>query len=218
MKFIIIGKYEVTVGEFRHFVEATGYKTEGEKIGGCWSYKGGNWSQHKELNWRNPGFTQTERHPVVCVSWNDATAYAQWLSEQTGHSYRLPTEAEWEYAVRAGSETKYFFGNNEKQLSKYAWYQKNAKGKTHPVGKKLANAYGLHDILGNVWEWVYDQYGDYSVEEQINPQGPDTGFERVVRGGTWLHGAGYCRSANRYGVVSSASLYYLGFRLARTYP
>jgi formylglycine-generating enzyme required for sulfatase activity len=100
-----MGRYEVTVAEFRQFVNATGYRTDAEKQGSCWGEKGYNWR-------KPPRFSQTDTHPVVCVSWNDATAYTNWLSEQTGHTYRLPTEAEWEYAARAGTETKYWWGND----------------------------------------------------------------------------------------------------------
>ena len=107
-----IGKYEVTVGQFKNFVKAAKYKTEAEESGGCYSWTGSEWKQDAGKNWRNPGFSQTDEHPVVCVSWNDAMAYVDWLSKQTGKTYRLPTEAEWEYAARAGTTTARYWGDD----------------------------------------------------------------------------------------------------------
>ncbi len=151
-----MGKYEVTKGEFQKFVDATKYQTEAEKGDGCDSWTDSEWKTKKEFSWRNVGFTQTENDPVVCVSWNDTQEYAKWLSKKEGKSYRLPTEAEWEYAARAGAKTKYSFGNEESKLEDYAWYSSNSGSKTHPVGQKKPNAFGLYDMLGNVWEWVND--------------------------------------------------------------
>jgi formylglycine-generating enzyme required for sulfatase activity len=152
---------------------------------------------------------------VVCVRWNDAVAYCEWLSEQTGEQYSLPSEAEWEYACRASSETVYFFGDDEKQLEDYAWYSENSEGRTHPVGEKQANPWGLYDIYGNVWEWVQDWYERYSEEPQHNPSGPETGAFRIDRGGSWYSGSDYCRSASRDYWNDPADRGYLGFRLAR---
>ncbi|MCP4695932.1 MAG: formylglycine-generating enzyme family protein, partial [Gammaproteobacteria bacterium] len=190
-----IGKYEVTFAEYDLFAKAAGMEKPNDR-----------------------GWGRGNR-PVINVSWHDATAYAKWLSDQTGHAYRLPTEAEWEYAARAGSETAYAFGNDENRLGEYAWFYKNAGKKTHRVGKKKANAWGLYDMHGNVWEWVRDWYGNYPAEAQTNPTGPDTGSRQVVRGGSWLNDARYCRSAYRNawsGPVNRDSG--TGFRLARTYP
>ena len=211
-----IGRCPVTVGEFRRFVDAKGYRTEAEREDGAYVWDGKNWGKKSDANWRNPYFTQDDRHPVVCISWNDAVAYCEWLSEQTGEDYSLPTEAEWEYACRASSETAYFFGNDEKPLEDYAWYSKNAEGRTHPVGEKRANPWGLHDISGNVWEWVRDWYGDYSSEPQHNPSGPESGASRVCRGGGWGDGAdilpfGVSRPLGRPASRGN----HLGFRLAR---
>jgi formylglycine-generating enzyme required for sulfatase activity len=180
-----IGQYPVTVGDFRRFVEATGYQTEAEREGGARVWDGKEWRQQADANWRNPYFSQNDHHPVVCISWNDATAYCEWLSEQTRESYSLPAEAEWEYACRASSETVYCFGNDERLLEDYAWYSKNSEGKTHSVGQKRANQWGLYDMHGNVWEWVRDWFGNYSSEPQSNPSGPELGSGRVFRGGGW---------------------------------
>ena len=209
-----IGRYPVTVGEFRRFVARNGLSNRSGT--GRWrqvyDVKVG---QKADANWRNPYFPQKDDHPVVCISWNDAAAYCEWLSEQTGERYSLPTEAEWEYACRASSETAYCFGDDEKRLGDYAWYSKNSEGKTHPVGQKRANDWGLCDMHGNVWEWVRDWHGAYSKEPQQNPSGPETGFLRVVRGGSWVRGAESCRSAVRYGIDPDVRRHYLGFRLAR---
>jgi formylglycine-generating enzyme required for sulfatase activity len=210
-----IGRNPLTVGEFRRFVEATSYKTEAEQRDGAYVYDGIDWDKKSDANWRNPYFPQDDNHPVVCISWNDAIAYCEWLSEQTGERYSLPTEAEWEYACRAASETAYCFGDDEELLGDYAWYSKNAEGKTHPVGEKLPNNWQLYDMHGNVWEWVQDWLGGYSKEPQYNPSGPESGSDRVIRGGGWVFDAENCRSAYRYGGGPGDRGYYLGFRLAR---
>ncbi len=210
-----IGRYPVKVGEFRRFANATGYRTEAERAGGVWVWDGKEWGQKADANWRNPYFPQEDAHPLVCVSWNDAVAYCEWLCEQTGERYSLPTEAEWEYACRASSETAYCFGDDEQRLEDYAWYWKNAGGKTHPVGEKRANRWGLNDLHGNVWEWVRDWYGAYSEDSQQNPSGPETGSSRVIRGGAWNYDAENCRSASRNRDDTGHRDHYLGFRLAR---
>jgi len=162
---------------------------------------------------------------VIGVSWYDATAYADWLSQQTGKQYRLPTEAEWEYAARAGTTTKYWWGNTASH--EYANYGADeccsglAKGKdrwkyTAPVGSFEPNPFGLYDTVGNVWEWVQDIYSRdyYSNSLSSNPTGPSTGSYRVFRGGGWYNTAPYCRAAFRIG-VSPDGRYDLGFRLLR---
>jgi formylglycine-generating enzyme required for sulfatase activity len=186
-----IGQYPVTFEEYDRFREAT--------------------SREKPSDW---GWGRGTR-PAIDVSWEDAAAYCEWLSQQTGVRYRLLTEAEWEYACRAGSATRYSFGDDEPLLGDYAWYSENAESKTHPVGEKKPNAWGLYDLHGNVWEWVQDWYGDYSKESQTNPSGPEQGSGRVFRGGSWGRGAGACRSASRYGNDPGYRSGHLGFRLAR---
>ena len=210
-----IGKYPVTVGDFQRFVDAKGYQTEAEREGGAFVYDGKEWGEKSDANWRNPYIIQAEDHPVVCISWNDAVAYCEWLCEQTGEHYELLTEAQWEYACRAGSDTRYCHGNDEQQLEQYAWYSKNAEGSTHLVGKKPANAWQLYDMHGNVWEWVRDCFEDYSGEPQSNPSGPASGSIRVFRGGGWDDDADYCRSAYRLSDDPGNRYGNLGFRLAR---
>src|SRR5262249_22191884 len=159
------GIHPVTRGQFRPFVEATGYQTEAEtdwKGAWGWDEAHENWVQDPKFTWRRPGFDQKDDHPVVNVSWNDASAFCDWIAEKEGVHYRLPTEAEWEYACRAGSKTRYSFGDDDKSLGKYAWYSANSGGKTHQVGAKRANDFRLYDMHGNVWEWCRDWYaGDY---------------------------------------------------------
>jgi len=210
-----MGIYPVTVGDFKRFVDKVGYKTEGERDGkGAYGWTGKEWKQDAKITWRNPGFTQTAQDPVVCVSWNDAESYCQWLSEVEGKSYRLPTESEWEYGCRAGSRTAYCFGEDEARLSEYAWYYGNSVSTTHPVGQKAPNAWGLYDMHGNVWEWCSDWYGDYPSGTVTDPTGASTGSCRVGRGGSWRNEAALCRSADRFRCAPSSRGSYLGFRLA----
>jgi formylglycine-generating enzyme required for sulfatase activity len=155
--------------------------------------------------------------PVINVSWEDATAYAQWLSEQTGQDYRLPTEAEWEYAARAGSTTAYSFGDDPSRLDVYAWFDSNSGKKTHPVGQKQPNDWGLYDMYGNVWEWCQDRYGEYPSSPVTDPMRTGEGTTRMLRGGSWRSGARSCRSANRrYFWPDDRSNLIFGFRLSRS--
>jgi formylglycine-generating enzyme required for sulfatase activity len=206
----------VTKGEFKRFVDATGYLTEAEQGDGCFSFKTGKYE--KDLSWRGSGVEQETTSPVACVSWNDAMDYINWLNEQTGKTYRLLTEAEWEYAARAGSEAAYTFGSDVKQLDAYAWYSGNSGGKAHPVGKKKPNRWGLYDMHGNIWEWVNDWYAEdyYKNSPQDNPTGPEKGVYRVLRGGSWFDNPTYVRSAGRSRGSPAYRLDGVGFRLART--
>jgi len=156
----------------------------------------------------NQGWGRGNR-PVINVSWNDAVAYAEWLSKKTGQTWRLPTEAEWEYAAKGGQETTYA-GDN---LDNVAWYSSNANGTTHPVQQKTANGYGLYDMSGNVWEWCADWYGTYNTGSQTNPQGASTGSLRVLRGGSWGSGATDCRVAFRSYVTPGSRDGTCGFRV-----
>lgn len=220
VKAFYLARYEVTVAEFRQFVEATGYITDAERerrgggVDGCLPGR-------PETNWRNPGFTQTDRHPVVCVSTSDARAYILWLNKKTGKRYRLPTEAEWEYAARAGSTAKYSFGRrgadwclhvnaadqsykNAFPNEKYGYACDDGHAYTAPVGSYPANKWGLHDMYGNVWEMTgdcwHDSYkgapadGSAWLEDDC-----DTG---VIRGSGW--------DGNPFNLQA-------GFRLFRSY-
>lgn len=165
----------------------------------------------------NPSKFKGRTNPVEQVSWNDAQEFVRRLNAKEGHNrYRLPTEAEWEYAARAGSTTAYSFGDDAGELGAYAWYAGNSGNKTHPVGQKRANAWGLHDMHGNVYEWVQDWYGNnyYRSSPDTDPRGPSLGEFRVLRGGSWIGGAGDCRSASRSNDRPGNRRDYIGFRLA----
>jgi len=175
--------------------------------------------QYELVMRENPSHFKGEQNPVEQVSWNDAVAFCQKLSalpeeKAAGRVYRLPTEAEWEYACRAGTTTAYSFGNNESELDQYAWYLKKSDSSTHPVGQKKANPWGLYDMHGNVWEWCQDLYGDYPSGAVTNPEGASRGFSRVFRSGGWCNGAAVCRSAVRREGFSGNPYNFVGFRLA----
>ena len=175
--------------------------------------------EYERVMGSNPSRFKGERHPVESVSWDDVMAYIERLNSlaeevNLGRRYRLPTEAEWEYACRAGSGTAYFFGDEESRLGDYAWYGSNSARRTHPVGQKKPNAWGLHDMHGNVWEWCLDWDGDYPNSAVTDPSGPIDGSRRVFRGGGWGSGAASCRSASRSRDDPSYRYSSLGFRLA----
>jgi sulfatase modifying factor 1 len=159
-------------------------------------------------------------YPASHVSWNDAVAYCKKLSEKEGKTYRLPTEAEWEYACRAGAQTTWSFGDDEKVLGDYAWYEENAwdidEEYAHQVGIKKPNAFGLYDMHGNVFEWCHDYFeGDYYKQSpEKDPTGPASGSFRVLRGGSWYDGARNARSASRNG-SDAGNHGSVGFRLVR---
>ncbi len=155
-------------------------------------------------------------HPVEQVSWNDAQNFVDKMNTQNdGYTYRLPTEAEWEYAARAGTTTAYSFGNSSSLLREYAWYDENSGGGTHEVKTKKPNAFGLYDMHGNVWQWVQDWYGSYSIFAAVNPQ-VASGLYHVLRGGSWGRNEGCARSAGRYFDNPGNFSYSIGFRLVRT--
>ncbi len=206
-----MGKYEVTQGQFRAFVEATGYRTEAEKSDGCQvSGYGGTRTLKAGASWKNT-FEGDDR-PVVCVSWNDAQAFVQWLNEQEGPArYRLPTGAEWEYAARAGTT-----GDHAGNFAAMSWNQSNSGRKTHVVGKKRPNAWGLYDMYGNAYEWVEDWYGVYPTGSVTDPTGPPSGSARVIRGGSWDSTHLHAQSAYRGRLKPVRRNDRLGFRLVRT--
>jgi formylglycine-generating enzyme required for sulfatase activity len=161
-----------------------------------------NQKQYQAVIGKNPSnFKGDENYPVESVSWHDAVRFCEELSKRIGQKVRLPTEAQWEYACRAGSTGKYCFGDDVNQLEKYAWYNENSGSKTHPVGEKLANSWGLHDMHGNVWEWCEDVWHENYNGAPVDGSAWLTGGDkdrRALRGGSWNSDGNDCRSANRY--------------------
>jgi formylglycine-generating enzyme required for sulfatase activity len=212
-----LSRCEVTVGQFRQFVKATGYKTEAERDGkgGCGPVDG-QWVPDPRFVWTDPGFEQTDEHPVVNVSWNDAAAFCQWLSEKAGAEYVLPTEAQWEYACRAGTTPAWQCGDSDTTFEEFGWFVVNSGGTTHPAGQLKPNGWSLCDMHGNVWEWCADCWAiDYYAQSPPNdPNGPPTGSHRVSRGGIWNGDARHCRSAYRDHYSPGERSGGLGFRLA----
>ena len=214
-----VGQHPVTVGEFRRFIEATGHVTEAEQGDGAWIWNRGSPEQKADASWRKPYIDQDDAHPVVCISWNDARVYCEWLGQQTGQTYGLLSEAQWEHACRAGGEGPWCFGDDEDSLSRYAWFgDSGPEAGTHPVGKKDPNAWQLHDMHGNCWEWCEDWFERYSEQDEPDPSGPESGSIRVFRGGSWHYVADLCRSAYRHWDEPSERYGTLGFRLSRTGP
>jgi formylglycine-generating enzyme required for sulfatase activity len=225
-----VGKLHVTVDQFEVFVRETGYAASSK----CYIFEGSEWKERADRSWRNPGFVQAGSHPVVCVSWDDANAYARWLAKKTGKPYRLLSEAEWEYAARGqtspGAYPRFWFGNDAKDLCRYSnfWDQKaggtgapcnDGYDRTSPAGHYTPNVFGLYDMAGNVWQWTADCYHDsYNGAPADGSAWTTAGIcnsGRVVRGGSWgndnprdLRAA--VRSSN------NVEYYSFGFRLART--
>jgi formylglycine-generating enzyme required for sulfatase activity len=163
----------------------------------------------KEPDYWNDSQLNGERQPVVGVDWDDSRKFAHWIGGD------LPTEAQWEYACRGGSTTEYCYGDDEARLNEYAWYGKNSEGRTHDVGALKPNAWGLHDMHGNVWEWCADWGGDYPPSDVADPKGSPNGDYRVLRGGSWDGYARNCRSADRNWIVPGTRCSYIGFRPVR---
>jgi formylglycine-generating enzyme required for sulfatase activity len=164
-------------------------------------------------------FSQDDRHPVSCVSWNDAQEYIRWMNRRGNNRYRLPTEAEWEYAARSGRRKEKWAGtSSESELGEYAWYVSNSEKHTHPVGQKRPNGLGLYDMTGNAWEWVQDCFDEkyYGSSPKDNPGGPSLGSLRVFRGGSWMTAAADSRGSRRGGGRPFVGFTNSGFRLART--
>ena len=162
----------------------------------------------------NPSeFTGNMQRPVEQVSWEDCQTFIRKLNELTGANFRLPTEAEWEFAARGGRNSRGYQYSGSSNLGDVAWYRDNSSDTTHPVKTKSPNELGIYDMSGNVWEWCQDWYGNYSSSSQTNPTGPSTGSSRVRRGGGWSNYARYCRSANRGNDAPSGRSLGLGLRL-----
>ncbi|MGC4395941.1 formylglycine-generating enzyme family protein [Hydrogenophaga sp. T2] len=245
-----MSRHEVTVGQFRAFLQRSGHVPESIADGtGGYGYNPGYdpattarrdafEGRQPRYSWQNPGFPQGDDHPVVNVTWNDAMALARWLSAQDGRTYRLPTEAEWEYACRAGGNGRYQHGNEPEGLLRAgntfdqdaaanwpAWRERALPGRdghafTAPVGSFAPNAFGLHDMHGNVWEWVSDWYGeDYYARSPTNdPTGPADGNVKVRRGGSWHTWPLYTRCAFRNWNTVQTRYPLVGIRLVRERP
>jgi len=238
-----MGRFEVTRGEFSAFVVATGYRTDAERntaaggslAEGCISYlEGSDFGWKSGTSWRDPAFSQDDSHPVVCVSWNDAQAYVAWLSRETGQRYRLPSEAEQEYAIRAGTTTAWPWGSNgEAGCAQANYADASAKARfanwptasctdghvfTSPAGVKGANVFGLYDVSGNVWEWSADCYASSYALAPTDGRAyePASCDRRVLRGGAWYGNPAWLRSANRNWLPPALRFSFHGFRLART--
>jgi len=165
----------------------------------------------------NPAhFKGNPKNPVEKVSWNDTQAFLKKLNQKTGKNYRLPTEAEWEFAARGGTASKGFTYAGSNDIGEVAWYSKNANNQTQAVGQKQANELGIYDMSGNVWEWCQDWYGDYPSKAEKNPQGAKSGSYRVLRGGSWNNSAEYCRVSYRNYDPPGNRYYNGGFRLAHS--
>jgi sulfatase modifying factor 1 len=235
-----MGTYHVTRGQFKKFADAASYLTTAEADG-----KGGMgyirdsadplpFAQRKDFSWHNTGMPdETDDHPVVNVSWHDAVAFCKWLSAREGKQYRLPTEAQWEYAARAGTTTTFYFGDEVQDVVKFGnladgaltkkfpritWTLKGSDGYafTAPVGSYRPNQFGLYDMIGNAWQWCADWYGkDYYKDPAagVDPCGPDDGIKRVVRGGSWQEQQYMSNSAFRGHLPSGFSAFDDGFRV-----
>jgi formylglycine-generating enzyme required for sulfatase activity len=174
--------------------------------------------QYEQVMGVNPSQFKGRDLPVEMVSWDDAQAFCKKASERMGHVIRLPTDAEWEFACRAGTKTRYYTGEAEADLDRAAWYDKNSGNTTHPVGKKVPNAWGVYDAHGNVWEWVQDFYEPYNVEAATDPGGPSQGQFRLFRGGSWFDYSFDCGSAFRNGDLPVSRNCYCGFRVTASVP
>ena len=214
-----IGETEVTVGLFRKFINETGYRTDADKEGGSYIWNGSDWVLTSGVNWQcdvngKIRSASEDNHPVIHVSWNDANEFCEWLKQKTGKNFRLPTEAEWEYAARGGNKSKGYKYSGSTTIGNVAWYSGNSGSATHDVKTKTPNELGIYDMSGNVFEWCQDWYGNYSSGSQTNPTGPSFGFERVIRGGSWGSNARYCRVSNRSFDDPGNRDSFNGFRLA----
>jgi formylglycine-generating enzyme required for sulfatase activity len=229
-----LGIHHITRGQFASFVKDTGYRTDAEREG--WAYciapDGTQAVRTEGASWRKPGFDQADDHPAVEVTWNDAQEFCLWLTKKEARPYRLPTEAEWEYACRAGTSTAFFWGEKPDGGQGFAnCSDLTAKEKfpgwnsfnwhdgfvyTSPVGSFKPNSWGLYDMIGNALEWCEDRYGPYGEADRTDPTGPEPPAKypfRVLRGGSWFDSPKACRSAFRYGNPPDLRNDLIGFRV-----
>lgn len=217
----LLGTTEVTVGQFRAFVEATGYRTQAEADAASvgTGFKAGRWQRVKPYCWHSLGIPLRDDLPVVNVTHSDAVAFCAWLTEVTGVTHRLPTEAEWEYACRAGTTTPWSYGADAKDAGAFSWWLGNSNDAFQPVGQKEPNAWGLHDLHGNVWEWCADWFAPgYESAAVRDPVGPATGTDRVLRGGAFNYDPAFQRSSYRAGYPPNRPYHKFGFRVVREIP
>lgn len=228
-----LGKYEVTNIAFSRFVDATGYRTDAERAGRALGIRGYSraWQPIDGISWRNPGWDIEPDQPAVLITWNDATAFCEWMSEATGKRYRLPTDAEWEYACRAGTDTEFPWGNDLEDG--YGWINgadqtgdwfrssetrfpfKDGAAYVARVGSYFPNTWGLYDMNGNVWEWCQDWQASLPSGSVTDPKGPPSGTQRIIRGGGWHAIAAYCRSSTRFSDPPEHTHTNMGFRVVR---
>jgi len=217
-----MGVYEVTRGQFGRFVQEAGHQTDGERSGSGWNQKDGTWESRAGVHWRNPLFEQDDEHPVVCVSWRDAKAFCEWLSKKGARTFRLPTEAEWEYVARTGGADAWCFGGTAAGTEGRA----NLAGPgdvypyTAPVGRFAPDSWGIHDLIGNVWEWCEDWHAAdyYENSPADDPRGPAQGHLRVIRGAAWIHPPGVPRVGVRGRFAPGLASNQIGFRLVCELP
>lgn len=203
---------ELTSAWFALFVSQTSYLTDAERKGYALAWNGEGFDRAYGASWRTPGLEATDDSPAIMVSWNDAMAFCNWLGARLGRTVRLPTEAEWEYACRAGTTTMFSFGGDPDDIAEHAWSNADAQGPM-PVAQKPANLWGLYDMHGNAWEWCADVFAPLTAEPAMDPAGPEGDGNRVLRGGSWINGPWSLRCAYRAGEETTLAEPHIGFRV-----
>jgi formylglycine-generating enzyme required for sulfatase activity/serine/threonine protein kinase len=218
-----ISKNEITVRQFAEFITDTKFATTADQLGYSWIYNGEDWVRAENINWTRDNYGKLISLsdmdlPVIHVSWMDAVSYCEWLSKRTNQQFRLPTEAEWEYAARGGNKSRNYVFSGSNSLDKVGWFRENSKESMRKVGQKQGNELGIFDMSGNVMEWCQDYYSDnyYASAKPENPAGPATGTEKVARGGSWFTQDLLCRSSFRMAYPETSTGGNIGFRICRT--